>query len=141
MTGPGRGATWRTVASNSGANCRVAQRVGADRQTGLVVEQAEHALLPGAQQVRFLSDGALAHDEVGESLRARFAHPGHDVEEPGAALPQHVAAQDRHGSRLGGRIGAQPQPRLGQRMQAPVALGVHSQTGLSPGTRSNHKNP
>ena len=100
----------------------------------LVVEQAQCRLLAGAHEVRLVRHPAQARHEV----RPALPHPGHHVEEPGAARAQHLGPQD--GDLPLRRDPAQPQPRLRQRAQRSVALGRHSWTGSS-GARSNHKNP
>ena len=113
----------------------VAQGVGADGETVLVVEQAEGGLFTGAQEMGLVGHAAQSRHHVGPAL----PHPGDDVDESGAAGPEHLGPLDVDVTRR--RDLPQPQPRLDERAQCPVALGAHSWTGLSSGARSNHKKP
>ena len=65
---------------------------------------------------------------------------GHDVEQARAGPAASTSARSMTMLALR-RDPAQPEPRLGQRAQRLVALGRHSGTSLSSGTRSNHRNP
>ena len=113
----------------------VAQRVGAHRESRVVVEQAEGGLLPRAEEVLLVGHPAQADDEVGEAA----VDVRHDVEEARASGPQDLGAHDDR-CRLRRDL-SELQPRLGERAQRLVALFRHSCTGLSSGTRSNHRKP
>ena len=66
---------------------RVAQRIGADGETVLVVEQAEGGLFAGAQEMGLVGHAAHSRHHVGPAL----PHPGDDVDQagpPGAGAPR-----------------------------------------------------
>ena len=113
----------------------VAQRIGADGETVFVVEQAEGGLFAGAQEMGLVGHAAHSRHHVGPAL----PHPGDDVDQAGPPGQEHLGPLDLDVTRR--RDLAQPQPRLDERAQCPVALGRHSWTGLSSGARSNHKKP
>ena len=113
----------------------VAQCVGADSEAGVVVEQAQGGLLPRAQEVLLVGDPPQADDQVGQAA----PDVRHDVDQARASLPQDLGAHHHRGRRR--RDLAQLQPRLGERAQRLVMHFGHSCTGLSSGTRSNHRKP
>jgi hypothetical protein len=112
---------------------RVAQRVSADGEPVLVIEQAQRRLLAGAEEVGLVGHPAQAHHHMGLPV----ADAGHDVEQARPAGPEHLFARNDD---LALRCDpVQPEPCLGEPAQGLVAFGRHS--GRSSCTRSNHRNP
>ena len=133
LSGPRLDAAHR--GQQKGCQLRVAERVRADGESVVVVEQPERGLFAWAQEVRLVSHPAQSSHDVGPAV----PHPGDDVDQSGPARQEHLGPLD--GELLVRRDTPQPQPRLDQRAQSLVAFGRHSWTGLSSGTRSNHKKP
>ena len=117
VTGPGRVSTPRTVASRRRRQLGVAERIGADGEPVVVVEQPQGGLLAGAEEMRFVTDAPQPRHEVGPAP----VHPGDDVEQARPPVEQRLGVLDGDVARRSGL--AQPQPRLGQRAQRLVALG------------------
>ena len=82
-TGPGPGLDAAHRGQQQPGQLRVTQRVGADGQPVLVVEQAQRRLFAGAQEVRLVGHAAQSHHHVGPPV----ADPGHDVDQARTALP------------------------------------------------------
>ena len=135
--GPGRGVGPAQRRQQQRRQLRVAQRVRADGETVVVVEQAERALLPGAQEVRLVTDAAQPRHHV----RLAGTDPDDHVEQPGPARRGTVSA--RSDLDLAARPTApQVEPGLGEGPQRVVPVsGRHASVALSSGARSNHKNP
>ena len=113
---------------------RIAQGVGADSQTVLVVEQAQRRFLTAAEEVGLVRHATESRHNVGPPV----TDAGDDVDQTRASRQEHLVALN-HDVTLR-RDPAQSEPRLRERAQGLVALGCHS-GGLSSRARSNHKNP
>ena len=133
-TGPGRVSTPRTVASNSGPSC-------ASRSASV------HTARPASSSSR---PRAASSPRGGNAARPRH-HAGRPRGGPGGHRRPPRCRAGPGARPVGPRRGrprapvrrdlAELQPRRSERAQRLVALFRHSCTGLSSGTRSNHRNP
>ncbi len=140
----GHGSRTRLGAEQGGQQQRgqlgVAQGVGADGQSLVVLEQAQGQLFAGLQEMRLVADRAHAGHHVGQPA----VHLGHDVDQARAPGEEHgVAPHGDRGRRSGGVDGggAVGQPGLDDGAHGLLPLRCHSVECLSSCTRSNHKNP
>ena len=96
-------------------------------------------LLARTQEVRFLADAALARRRSGRAAPCPSPTRSTRSGRPGRHHfgPPHVISVGASGAHRR----TQPQPRLGQRAQRPVALVAHSTTGLSSANQVEPQEP